>query len=234
MNTTQPDSYPSKPEFQTGQTLATKALCVARHSMEQPPHVYSGSEKQRNWLNKWLPMVETHPQVKAAREALFNFCHEYSKSPDRGRTIVIYGENGSGKSRMVRSVIRWAQLCSGMMPEVYERLTQQQNRAKPSAMLVSWAEIVDGFKRDEWMILEDLQAANLLAIDDLGAEHDPSRIGVEKLYVLLSRRENSWNLITTNLSPSAWEQKFERRIASRLYRNALHLDMIQVPDFSTV
>jgi DNA replication protein DnaC len=71
-------------------------------------------------------------------------------------------------------------------------------------------------------------------IDDIGAEHDPSGYGREQLYLILSRREFRWNIITTNLNPSGWHERIERRIASRLYRNADHLDMSNVPDFSTV
>lgn len=104
----------------------------------------------------------------------------------------------------------------------------------PSVCFVSWPEIVDGFKRDEWMVLEDMQAASLLIVDDIGAEHDPSKIGLEKLYVLLNRREYSWNMFSTNVSREHWKEKFERRIASRLYRNSEHIDLSQVPDFSTL
>lgn len=120
-----------------------------------------------------------------------------------------------------------------MMPLVTDQLGTQGNMSIPSVSYVSWPAIVDGFKNQEWQILEDLQASSLLVIDDIGAEHDPSKIGLEKLYILLSRREHRWNIITTNVQPKFWPEKFEQRISSRLFRNAEHIDMSQVPDFST-
>jgi len=72
-----------------------------------------------------------------------------------------------------------------------------------------------------------------LVIDELGGGHDPSGVGVDKLCQILSRRENMWTLITTNITASAWESKFDRRVASRFFRNSVHVDLGDVPDFST-
>jgi hypothetical protein len=44
-----------------------------------------------------------------------------------------------------------------------------------------------------------------LIIDDLGAGHDPSGVGTDKLCQVLSRREEMWTLITTNIMPVAWQ-----------------------------
>lgn len=118
-------------------------------------------------------------------------------------------------------------------PFVFERLTEQRNLALPNSMFVEWGRIVKGFKEQEYKIMEDMEACSMLCLDDIGAEHDPSKFGSEELYLLLSRREFRWNLISTNVVPELWEEKFERRIASRLFRNAVHVDMSQVPDFST-
>ena len=148
--------------------------------------------------------------------------------------MVIYGDNGAGKSRMAKLIYRWAKAIAIKMPLVVDHVGTQGNMSLPIVELCSWPEVVDGFKRDEWQRLEDLQAATMLIIDDIGAEHDPSRIGIEKLYVLLNRREFRWNVFSTNVSPSHWADKFEKRIASRLHRNAVHIDMSQVEDYSTL
>lgn len=179
-------------------------------------------------------MEISHPQVQSARESLYELCAQFRKSPARGKSAIIYGENGCGKTRLVKMVSKWAKSLANRMPLVVDQLGTQGNMSIPSIAYASWPEIVDGFKRDEWQILEDLQASTLLILDDVGAEHDPSKIGLEKLYVLLSRREWKWNLITTNVQPDYWPEKFERRISSRLFRNAEHIDMIQVPDFSVI
>lgn len=177
-------------------------------------------------------MVETHPQITQARNLVFDFCAEYAKDPAHGRTLVIYGENGAGKSRMAKQISRWAQRIAILQKPVLAKETEKGEVRKPMVEYCSWAEIVDGFKLDEWGKLDDLRGCELLVVDDIGAEHDPSRVGIEKLYVLLNRREFRWNVFSTNVSPAKWTEKFEKRIASRLFRNALHVDLSQVTDFS--
>lgn len=145
-------------------------------------------------------------------------------------TVVIYGENGCGKSHIAKCVFRWANRIAHKLPPV--KLAEDEFGI-PSTALHNWPAIVDGFKREQWSVIDDLESATLLILDDIGAEHDPSKIGVEKLYILLSRREFKWNIITTNVVPGAWDEKFERRIASRLFRNAHHIDLSEVPDYST-
>jgi DNA replication protein DnaC len=174
-----------------------------------------------------------HPQLQVARHEVYKFCCEYAKCPKRGKSLVIYGDNGTGKSRISRCIAQWAKRIAINLPLVVDQLGTQGNMSIPSVSFASWPEVVDGFKRDEWQLLEDMQAASMLVIDDIGAEHDPSKIGVEKLYVLLNRREFRWNVFSTNVTPDNWPEKFERRISSRLFRNAHHIDLSQVPDYST-
>ena len=94
--------------------------------------------------------------------------------------------------------------------------------------------MIDGFKRGEWDVIEESVDLALLVLDDIGAEHDPSGIGKEKLYYLLERRECKFTVLTTNVPPSQWELKFERRIASRFLRNCTVIDLSDVPDYGTV
>lgn len=177
-------------------------------------------------------MEGSHPALLKAVDEVYDFCVDYAKTPHRGRTVIIHGDNGTGKSRLSRKVAIWARAIALRLPLVIDQLSAQGNSMVPSVHFASWPEIVDGFKKDEWQVLEDMQAATMLIVDDVGAEHDPSRIGVEKMYVLLNRREFRWNIFSTNVAPEAWTQKFERRIASRFYRNATHIDLSAVPDFS--
>lgn len=147
---------------------------------------------------------------------------------------MLFGENGCGKSHIAKSISYWAKRVATKIPLVVDQLGMQGNMSLASVSCQNWPEVVDGFKKDEWGLLEDMQAASLMIVDDVGAEHDPSRIGIEKLYVLLNRREFKWNIFTTNIPPDKWADKFERRISSRLFRNAEHIDMSKVPDYSTI
>lgn len=101
------------------------------------------------------------------------------------------------------------------------------------AMFFNWPRVVDRFKNGEWDIIEEMFECSLLVLDDLGAEHDPSRVSVQKLYQILERREYKWTLFTTNIGPTGWEHKFDRRIASRFLRNSRHVSLEDVPDYNT-
>lgn len=177
-------------------------------------------------------MQITHPALITARQQLHKFCADFATSPARGRTIVVYGENGSGKSRLLRQVTKWASLTAQFMPFV---IRKDLGDATGLAWVKSchWPSVVDEFqKRQDIGIMDELMDASLMVADDIGAEHDPSGFGREQLYLLLSRREFRWNLFSTNFPPDGWNEKLERRIASRLFRNAEHIDLSKVPDFS--
>jgi DNA replication protein DnaC len=158
---------------------------------------------------------------------LYQFCSEYAKNPRRGRRLVIFGENGSGKSHAVKAINFWANRIAMQIPLV----DAEAGIRLADSCLVAWPRIVDDFKNGQWD-LEDLFNSALLIVDDIGAEHDPSRVGIEKLYLLLERRAQKWTILTTNISPANWETKFERRIADRLFRNCQHIDLSEVPSYS--
>lgn len=161
---------------------------------------------------------------------IYEFCADYAKRPSRGYRMIIYGENGSGKSHSARAVFTWAKRIALKIPLV---IGTEGECSLADCQCYNWPAVVDGFKNGHWDVIEDMFGCSMLILDDLGAEHDPSKIGVEKLYLVLERREHKWTILTTNVSPENWEQKFERRIASRFFRNAVHVDLSDVPDFNT-
>ena len=97
-----------------------------------------------------------------------------------------------------------------------------------------YPDLLDTFKRGGWDVVADMFETCFLAIDEIGGGHDPSRIGVDKLCQILTRREHRWTIVTTNYPQAAWEETFDRRVASRLFRNATQLDLSDVPDFATL
>lgn len=97
-----------------------------------------------------------------------------------------------------------------------------------------WPHLLDVFKEGGWDALDEMMETTVLILDDIGAAHDPSKVGVDKLGQLLTRRERMWNFVTTNIAPEKWETVFDRRVASRLFRNAEIVDLSGVPDFAFV
>lgn len=154
------------------------------------------------------------------------FCADIWADPVRGRLLVLAGSNGTGKTKMARAVSRWIGHVGSSKQFLLAGFVSHLECA-----FWSWPELVDLLKAGGWSITVDLASAVVLIIDDLGAEHDPSSVGVDKLCQILSRREHKHTLVTTNIVPAAWQDKFDRRVASRLCRNSTLVDLSQVPDY---
>lgn len=182
---------------------------------------------RKNWLKQRIQLEPYHPHVLILENAVWKFCQDFAKTPSRGRRMVIYGKNGNGKSKTVRAIKRWVQDRAIDLPLVMH----DDNASLVTCKLVNWADQVDYFKSGDWDV-QDLIEADLLILDDVGAEHDPSKAGAEKLYLILERREWKWTIITTNLPPASWNSKLELRLADRLFRNCEHVDLSELPSYS--
>jgi len=181
-------------------------------------------------------MKLVHPNLVQLERVSYMFCRDYAANPGHGRRLLIHGENGSGKSHCARAIFRWAQAASINLPLVNLPLRGEDLGTRLSdAQFIHWPTVVDRFHppHEEWWRVDDAMCCSLLVIDDIGAEHDPSRVGIEKLYLLLERRERMWTVLTTNVTPAAWEEKFERRISSRFLRNCDRVSVENVPDFKS-
>lgn len=168
-----------------------------------------------------------NPSLEKLERETGLFCFDLWRNPLHGRTLVLAGSNGTGKTHCAEAVRRWLSLVGHgkqfvKAPNVISHL---------DCTFWHWPALLDAFKSGEWDILGDLFDATALIIDDLGAEHDPSGVGVDKLCQVLSRREEAWTLITTNIMPAFWQQKFDRRVASRLFRNSTLVDLSGVSDY---
>ena len=144
-----------------------------------------------------------------------------------GRLLVIYGVNGTGKTHCAEAVYWWAKRTHLQ----YIARPDHINLLSADTVMWSWPELLDVFKNGHWSVVEELKDCALLILDELGGGHDPSFVGVDKLCQVLSRRENKWTLVTTNIAPSSWPEKFDLRIASRLMGNSTIIDLTGVPDY---
>lgn len=223
-----------KIENQVRATLETLEHARPLPTTAAPSRVPSESAK-KNWQTKWLKLKLYHHQLTAMADELHKFAGGIHLSPQRGRMLVIYGANGCGKTHGARAIHAWLEKMKMNIGPQMARGGRTGHEIKwPSSIMVNWAETVDGFKRGEFEISEQLKTETLVVIDDVGAEHDVGGNGRAQLYSILNRRENKWTIVTTNVLPKDWPEKFENRIASRLFRNATHIDLTQVPDYSTI
>lgn len=172
--------------------------------------------------------TETHPKLKELEVEVGRFCFDMWRDPMNGRLLVLAGENGTGKSHSAKCVRDWV----GLVGHGKEFVQRPNYITFLQCVYWEWPRLLDTFKEGGWDVIDDLFETPCLIIDELGGGHDPSRVGVDKLCQVLSRREKMFTLITTNVIPSAWEQTFDRRVASRFFRNSTLVDLSEVPDFN--
>lgn len=171
-----------------------------------------------------------HPKLESMRQKVGGFCADLWANSEQGRLLVLAGPNGTGKTHCARAVKRWVDKCGHgkqWVPKV-------DVIASLEALYWSWPNLLDRFKGGEWELLDDCRDTSCLIIDELGGGHDPSRVGIDKLCQILSKRENKFTMITTNVAPHSWEEIFDRRVASRFMRNSTLIDLAGVPDYSSL
>jgi DNA replication protein DnaC len=156
------------------------------------------------------------------------FCGRWFVNNTDRSLLVLCGESGCGKTHTAKAIFRFAQLAS---LKAYETGKWELGRV-PTSFFVSWPEATDGFKSGEYGAMEDMMKDDLIVLDDLGAEHDPSKNAVNKLCQVLSRRERKFTVVTTNIKPEEWSDRFDVRIADRLLRNSQVINLFAVDSYA--
>lgn len=234
---TQPD--PNQTSTRVSEILETLVPAHLSRTIQPPPSTNWNDKRENDknaWLDKWLPMNRHCPQLQILADEVHTTAGRifYKHKRGDGKILLIYGSNGSGKTHAAKCLYRWfnhVRMSIGPVPSIDEEGTE--NLLIPDATMVNWVETVANFKKGEWNIIDRLINDYLVILDDIGAEHDPSGIASEKLYLILSKREFKHTIITTNIPPSKFPDRFEQRIASRLFRNTIDVDLSDVQDFST-
>lgn len=180
------------------------------------------------WQRKWLAMDVTHPKIQTLATQVEAYCKRFIHQGAGAKQLVIQGDSGNGKTHAAKQIYNWSRAVSMCAFETLGTWSRP-----PSSMLVAWPSVSDGFKEGEFGIVKDLCETDLTVIDDIGAESDRSQIATDKLCQILSQREGKrWTVITTNIQPELWGEKFDVRIADRLLRDSTFIDLDGVPSYA--
>lgn len=148
-----------------------------------------------------------------------------------GWTLTLCGKTGLGKTMLAEAVLEslgadaWG-FCSKVEPVQRNgrvlRLTWEKH---------DWRRVSDGFKSGDWYV-DDMEQCGLLVLDDIGADHDPSKAATAKLDRILRTRRGRWTVVTSNLDGQQMRDQLDARIASFLNRDSNLLVEVTGRDFS--
>lgn len=149
-----------------------------------------------------------------------------------GCALTLCGVSGTGKTFLADSILnelgrdKWGQLGN------VQEFIRGNELVRATFMRRDWRKVSDGFKAGNYEIVEDLESAFLVMLDDIGADHDPSGVGVSKLDRVLRSRTGKWTILTCNLTLPQISEKLDTRIASFLIRDGNTVCEINAPDYS--
>lgn len=180
------------------------------------------------WQKKWLKLDVVDPAIQKLADEAESFCGRWFNNNSQKSLLVIVGEFGSGKTHTAKAIFRF---CNAAATLAFDS-EKWGHKQIPDAIYISWPEAAGAFSEKQYGIMDDAYESDLCVIDDIGAENDPWKVCTDKLCQILSRREKKFTVVTTNIEPSNWSEKFDGRVNDRLLRNSVVVDISRVQSFS--
>jgi chromosomal replication initiation ATPase DnaA len=156
-----------------------------------------------------------------------SFCGRWFRNDKTKPLLILIGESNCAKTHCAKAVFHFAM---NMAQSSFS--TRKDSLHVPDYGMFRWPEVVDGFKGGDYSVTEDLFNLDLAILDDVGAEHDPSKMATNKLCQIMSRREKKHTLITTNIKTEDWANAFDLRVADRFLRNSVIVDLTGLESYA--
>lgn len=217
------------------ETLASLAT-LPKYPDKQPNSSHGNNKNEKGtmnfcktkWQQKWLKLNVVDPVIQNLANEAESFCARWFNNNNSKSLLVLVGEFGSGKTHTAKSIFRF---CTAAATLAFD--TEKWGCRKiPDSVFIAWPEAASAFADKQFGIMEDAFESDLVVIDDIGAENDPWKICADKLCQILSRREKKFTVVTTNVEPGSWTERFDGRINDRLLRNSVVVDISRVKSYS--
>lgn len=181
------------------------------------------------WQQKWLRLDCHNPRIQGLADIATGYCRRWFNNQPTPGLLVLAGESNCGKTHTAKRIRDYTYAAA---MTAFDAGRWDRGARIPDSFYCSWPEATDRFKEGIYSDVESLNATDLAIIDDIGAEHDPSKNATDKLCQILSRRERKFTVITTNIKPEDWPNKFDTRIADRLLRNSELVDLFGLTSYA--
>ncbi len=179
--------------------------------------------------------IADEPTLVRALDLATKFVADIKAHPFRdGYCLTLAGKSGTGKTMLANAILAelgldaWGE-CIKISPIIIQSSLQ-----KFTGRFFDIRKISDGFKNGQWGAVDAMEETWLSILDDVGADHDPSKITVSKIdRVLRTRKERGrWTLVTVNLPLDEIGSKLDSRIASFVIRDDNKFLEIKSDDFA--
>lgn len=175
-----------------------------------------------------------HPKVQEMADAVTALCGCWL-SHTNPHLLIVAGNSGCGKTLISRRALTFFSRSDKL---AYDSGKWPGSKF-PVTEFVHWPslciEIEEGVK--ESMAVRDVENADCVILDDIGAETDRYKSGFSTglLARVLDGLKNKWGIITTNVHPSKWRERWDKRVEDRLLRhNSQIISMFDCPSFQEV
>ncbi len=145
------------------------------------------------------------------------------ESQQNARWLSYCGESGTGKTFLAKKIRTSATRMTHMMDHptlIY------------SIQFLFWPDLLSRLRDGEFWRMDDISEANLVILDEIAIDHDPSGFAADKLCQILSRRVGKWTLLTSNWTLSKI-QEMDPRISSRMVRDKSVVVACDTVDYAT-
>ncbi len=156
--------------------------------------------------------------LKSAEDLLIDM-----ESKQKARWLSYCGDSGTGKTFLARKIRKAAKLIPHM--------AQHEKLINP-ILFAFWPDLLSELRDGEFWKMDDLSEANLVVMDEIAIDHDPSGFAADKLCQILSRRVGKWTLLTSNWTLSKI-QEIDPRISSRMVRDQSIVVGCDTVDYAT-
>jgi DNA replication protein DnaC len=189
------------------------------------------NELRTPWQRRILGLTVTHPAVQRLADAVEQYAKGMMEGDSR-RKLVIVGECGNGKTRVLECLWRWHR---SIPISRWPRCNHDAGNDGFSCELAEWPSAVDAVMRTgedgRW---QDMLQCGFLLLDDIGREVDKFKSGQHTMHLatLLGARQGLWTVVTTNVPASRWHKQWDQRVTDRLFRDSRIFDLGDCPSFA--
>ncbi len=174
------------------------------------------------WLARWAPQWEPYDRAvtRMARTVAGWATGALVNRREHPRILLVASPSGSGKTMLSRAAFRFWRGCA----VTSWAMGHWGATRVPCAHWSDWSTLAETSLTERTGVWADAEEADLLVIDDVGAEVDRFRSGLpaENLRLMLERRHThrGYTLITTNLFPEEWSERWDFRVTDRMLRRS--------------